>query len=373
MPALARAREEARKAVCKANVHNLGIGWQMFKKDHDGKWTREAEQMYSGGPSSLADITGLGYLEDMDVYICPSLDTPYSREPELLFDTSDTGDEIYNGHIREISYAADEGRIAKDSLAGRAIMADGIECLTEYGMEPANHATQGGRAAGANVLALDMSVQWVGTFFPSRQWVLDHWANSPLDDDNDLLPEDVDAYGFGGWAGNSPWWPVTTSGTWRRYGYIQNLRLLRALPDLDNGGVGQGEDDQENVMQAQINVGGAASPVPLGGHDIIDVDDIYYIDPSTDSLCAPGITAGSIYDHIPWGFVTVDRHCRVTQQQSKSPKDCSLSMGDIWDWRGNYQGGWDTDDDVDADVPDEYSGTECWGWPDEYVELVEGG
>jgi len=58
MPALSRARAEARKAACKGNEHNLGLGYAMYLTD------------YSGYP---ADVTVLypDYVDSQGSFDCP--------------------------------------------------------------------------------------------------------------------------------------------------------------------------------------------------------------------------------------------------------------------------------------------------------------
>jgi prepilin-type N-terminal cleavage/methylation domain-containing protein len=355
MPALARAREEARKAVCSANVHNIGLAWAMLRKDQAGDWTRELCDNWHASPDSMADLSGLGYMTDMEVYICPSLDTDYPRNPTLVQDSSG-----YAGRIREISYAGDEGRISEDALEQRAIAADGIECVTEFGMEPANHADEDGRTVGANVLYVDMAVQWTGVYLPEHSWVIDHMGADPYGG-NSPLPATINSY-YGIDAGNpsDTWLGFTTAGTWRRQGYIQNMRMLQT--DAGNprewSGMGGGEDDHNNKADSN----------PLGD----DVDDIYYVDPSTDDkVCAgPVRTAGEWYGaDIKWGFIALNRAMRCSVPISKSERDCSLVMGDTYDqdaggtgWRGDY--------DILGVVPVEYEGVECWGWPDELIGVL---
>jgi prepilin-type N-terminal cleavage/methylation domain-containing protein len=357
MPALARAREEARKAVCSANVHNLGLAWQMLRKDQDGEWTRELCDNWHWEPDAMADLAGLGYLTDMDVYLCPSLDSPYPRDPELLRDADG-----YTGQIREIAYAGNEGRISVNALEQMAIAADGIECVTEYGLEPANHANEDGRTVGSNVLYIDMAVEWSGVYLPEQAWTLETLGTDPYGG-NSPLPAEINSYGL--IDGGNPYQGAdygigwTTSGTWRRFGYIQNQRLL--YPDAGNtrdwAGQGRGEDSEDN---------GATDANELGN----DVDDIYYIDPSTDSkVCAgPVRTAGEWYGTaLKWGFIALNRGMRCSVQASRSDRDSSLVMGDVLR-RGPTVGSWRGDFAATGQVPVEYEGVECWGWPDELID-----
>lgn len=59
MPALARARGEARKAACLNNIKNIGTGMAMYQNDH-GQW-----------PESLRDIHP-DYIESKGIFQCPA-------------------------------------------------------------------------------------------------------------------------------------------------------------------------------------------------------------------------------------------------------------------------------------------------------------
>ena len=335
MPALTKAREEAQKAVCSANVHNLGLGWAMFRKDFDGAWSRERCQGWSLNPESIADIGGLGYIKDQDAYSCPSLDTPFRRDPELVYwytDGADPGGTVvsFTGEIAETAYFCDENTISKEPDPARAIMADGIEMITMYGAEPANHADARARTEGSNVLFVDMAVEWTGVTRPEHPWSLDVIGTG-----GNIYPDQPNSYGFSYGEGNPPWWPEVNGGTWQRYGYIQNLRLLTEDPGstVPNSGTGLGEDD--------LNNGGASWNVPP-----IDVDDIYYVDCTTENYGAAAA----------WSFYSPARGARCVQITSKSDKDCSLAGGHVWAWRSADNLGVFTAD---------YSGSTMWGWPTE--------
>jgi len=63
MPALTRARGEARKAACMANLHSIGLGIMLYVNDHD-EW-----------PQSLADLFP-DYVEADDAFLCPRDQSP---------------------------------------------------------------------------------------------------------------------------------------------------------------------------------------------------------------------------------------------------------------------------------------------------------
>lgn len=340
MPALTRAKEEAQKARCSANVHNLGLGWAMFRKDFDGNWSREQCDGWDLYPESIADIGGFGYVDDIGVYLCPSLDSSSPREPELIVWYTEAGVDVadttvrYTGEIHGTSYFADEARIPREPLEQRAVLADGIEMVTMYGREPANHSDANGRATGANVLFVDMAVQWEPVYREEHTWTLEvqgTWGG------DGTWPAEPNSYGY---TTGEDWYPHATAGTWRRFGYIQNHRLL--YPDEGEwgigGGAGVGEDDLENSLYSDDAGIGQGS---------YDVDDIYYADCTTEEYG----------DAARWGFVSFGKGARCFNPgTSKNERDCSLAGGHIWYWRGAYY-------DFGV-VPEEYAGY-TWGWPDE--------
>jgi len=343
MPALSKARKEAQKASCSANVHNLGLGWAMFRKDYDGAYTREQCDSWDLTPESIADIAGLGYVNDVDVYRCPSLDSPYRDQAELVIwypggVPHAPGEPVdFTGEISRISYFADEARVPREPHEARAILADGIEMVTRFAKEQANHASPEGRAVGSNVLFVDNAVQWVELFRPEHTWTMATFAG---DGSEGILPNALNSYGY---TDGQTWYPHTTGGTWRRYGFIPNVRLLRSDPDDSTRGAGSGggEDDIDNSRGAySARYGGYTWLV-----DGLDVDDIYYVEATASKV---GIDAGR------WSFYALGRGARCINTTSRSTIDCSLAGGHIWWWRAFS--------DVHSG---EYDGVECWGWPDE--------
>ena len=331
MPALTAAKKQAQRASCSANVHNLALGWAMFRKDFDGDYTREACDAWDCSPESIADIGGLGYIDDVGVYKCPSFDGPFARDPELIVWYTEEGIDpegtvTFTGEIHGSTYFADEARIPREPLPQRAILADGIEMVTMYGKEPSNHADDDGRAAGANVLFVDMAVEWAVVYRDEHTWVMDQVG--------------VEGPGGIGVTLGEDWYPHATGGTWRRYGYIQNQRLLKPGSGGEGqagGGAGKGEDDLDNAESWSGEFDVSA---------VYDVDDIYYVD----------CTSEEFGDSARWGFISYGRGARCADFRDKNERDCSLAGGHLWYWRGAY---------YDYGAIDEMYAGFTWGWPDQ--------
>jgi len=68
LPALSRAREQARRTSCKSNLKQLGLGLSMYSNDYSAAFPK-------GRFSVLADISllwSMGYAKDPNVFECPS-------------------------------------------------------------------------------------------------------------------------------------------------------------------------------------------------------------------------------------------------------------------------------------------------------------
>lgn len=67
-PAFARAREQARKAVCQSNLKQIGLGVMMYTQDFDEKYPM-ANMGYTGGRVHEVLVP---YIKSTQVWICPT-------------------------------------------------------------------------------------------------------------------------------------------------------------------------------------------------------------------------------------------------------------------------------------------------------------
>ncbi len=68
MPALSRAREQAKDVLCQSNLHQWGTIYAMYTDDNEGRICGFA----TGGPEHLWPISLLPYYGEMDLCLCPA-------------------------------------------------------------------------------------------------------------------------------------------------------------------------------------------------------------------------------------------------------------------------------------------------------------
>jgi prepilin-type N-terminal cleavage/methylation domain-containing protein len=231
MPALEKARNAARRVTCAGNIHQVGLAFNMCRSDH-GKWYEHGgrdSRRFGWQCQFTSFVMGDGYLTDHGAMKCPVLSTPFPREPHVTLGSFGyyrcnypvEGQYPEWAGVQEICYFYDEYRIADTSNSARAIMADGLELTSKYGVEPANHHD------GATVLHLDMAAEFVQKQQPDMRWV----------------KQDFDVHYNVMNATSDPWTAsfVGQAGPWVRYGFIPNVRLDEDRADR-SGGVDIDED-----------------------------------------------------------------------------------------------------------------------------------
>jgi len=137
LPALARAREQARRGVCISNLKQLGLAMHMYAQDFD---------------ENFPGITGFG---DPSLQTSDFQDRYATGGAKLFHCPSDIP--IYSQNGRYCSYAYYAGLDEQDP-ADSAIMADGTEDGTAYDgtlVKKDNHDTE-----GINILYVDGHAEW---------------------------------------------------------------------------------------------------------------------------------------------------------------------------------------------------------------------
>ena len=159
LPALARAREQARRGVCIANLKQIGLSLAMYSQDY-----AERFPAYGYSPSaSLGLLTGLvdpddgttktsPYITDAKLFLCPSsADTLYPTPGVLIRDTA-------NGNTCSYAYAIGlNQQTYKDTVIVVDWKTDAYNKANALRMKPAdNHGTD-----GVNALYVRGNVKWI--------------------------------------------------------------------------------------------------------------------------------------------------------------------------------------------------------------------
>jgi prepilin-type N-terminal cleavage/methylation domain-containing protein/prepilin-type processing-associated H-X9-DG protein len=146
LPALARAREEARKMKCKNNLRQLGTGMIQYI-DQYGKgryytWPGMQSAGFDGG-QWVASMYWVSLLNEPDLYICPS-----------SVDDNDNGGQLGRRYTDtrpiDVSYAGRNGILGAivDKMPSNTLM------MSDDSEDPANHED------GVNLLYFDAHVEW---------------------------------------------------------------------------------------------------------------------------------------------------------------------------------------------------------------------
>ena len=182
LPAVAAARERARRAACMSNLSQFGKAMVMYSMDNDEKFPTELRKLGTDGD----------YVKTPRLFICKSdsrsAATAVSDQDAVFSETNCS----YNlatmeGLLAAPLTAASDGNSMlacdKDGLAGSVTDTD-----AGFG---GNHAGDGG-----NILYIDGSVQWVNTgkagdTVASGSWIGSGPGRSNIVGDVSLLPADL--------------------------------------------------------------------------------------------------------------------------------------------------------------------------------------
>ena len=155
LPALARAREEARKMKCKNNLRQMGTGMiqyiDQFGKGRYYTWPGQAKAEFDGA-QWIASMYWTSLLNEPDLYLCPS-----------SVDDNDTGGDLARRFTSlddiHVSYAGRNGilGVIVDKMASNTLM------MSDDSDDPSNHED------GVNLLYFDAHVEFTQQVKPVNE------------------------------------------------------------------------------------------------------------------------------------------------------------------------------------------------------------
>jgi len=270
MPALAGARESARKSNCRANLHNVGIGLQAARESNGrDEWpvtwdpyighiegqgygwanARGAGEQYV---NAFGRIMGTGKVEDPGIFNCPSCANRVTLLHQLQYDGDWPTDGMPSVLLSDYGY--DNGRIDKNSVAAREIASDlarhcssvpsnAGDYLPSVGVpvEDATHPLMPfNHAEGANTLFVDLACQW-SVNIPNENWAGGWVTTGTKDSWGDGIQMAITFPNAGSFVGQG-------FGQLVNWGFFQNQRLdvgmnLFLDPDYDHQNNARGDSD----------------------------------------------------------------------------------------------------------------------------------
>ncbi|MFC1499208.1 type II secretion system protein [Verrucomicrobiota bacterium] len=154
LPAVASARERARRARCAANLSSIGKSIALYQLDNNEKNPKAFSSNNSGATGGTAANALQNFGNNPKLYICPSMDLS-SKAANVASMISSNSSYVL---VVRVSSTDANSMLACDK---NGVPSDGVD-RGDFG---GNHGNDGG-----NVLFIDSSVQWLKKSTDVKEW-----------------------------------------------------------------------------------------------------------------------------------------------------------------------------------------------------------
>jgi len=157
LPALARAREQARRAVCISNLKQIGLAIKMYSQDY----AENFPQIYTNLTVDAFGVLIPRYVSAADTFVCPS-DLIKTTASGAVVTNAPTNNCSYAYAISLSAFTADETVVVVDKARAAGALGDAWTLTNLQGglQGNVNH-----RADGVNALYAGGSVAWLRTVY----------------------------------------------------------------------------------------------------------------------------------------------------------------------------------------------------------------
>ncbi|MCM8786132.1 MAG: DUF1559 domain-containing protein [Candidatus Omnitrophica bacterium] len=184
LPALARAREQARRGVCISNLKQLGLALHMYSQDYDERFPTNVpkEATYPGASGYTFDVAaslqlltgqidesndareGVVYVKDPGLFVCPSSAETKSETGVILQRSCSYAYAfpLTEQTAQETAIMADRWRRSVTTANTTLLAGSGHPLETQD-----NHGTE-----GINVLYISGNVKWVASYKSGTSYLL---------------------------------------------------------------------------------------------------------------------------------------------------------------------------------------------------------
>lgn len=174
LPALARAREEARRATCKNNLNQIAKACIGYSSNNGDFWPAQCDIASGDTDGSYIHLHGNrsmalvypAYLDNVKTFNCPSTEDEAELYAEIVGGARKTSFGIHdrtNGNLKCTSYGYDQFIHFRDVTPGSVTIGDmDGSSSTSPSTDTANHLT------GQSLAYFDAHVAWMSTNYASN-------------------------------------------------------------------------------------------------------------------------------------------------------------------------------------------------------------